>query len=262
MQCSSPDAQNTQARLTSPQKLPLIEARNICHRFDHKTVLNEVSLRIMPGEILTIIGPNGAGKSTLLKILLGLLNPTEGTLKKASGLRIGFMPQKIHIDSSLPLTVQRFLTLSKKTQTAKNFSTHMRTVVSQLQLESLINQPIQHLSGGETQRVLLARALLNQPDLLVLDEPVQGVDLQGQTQLYEYIHQIQHTYQCAIVMVSHDLHVVMKDTHQVLCLNQHICCQGPPQAVSANPEFKHLFGDGYEQLAVYEHHHTAACDHH
>ncbi|KUJ71394.1 ATP-binding cassette domain-containing protein [Thiomicrospira sp. WB1] len=241
---------------------PLIEAHNISHRFDDQDVLSNVSLSLYPDEILTLIGPNGAGKSTLLKLLLGLMQPTQGRIQRKPGLRVGFMPQKIQIDDSLPLSVTRFLSLARpRHEKRSEFITKLEAVAEELTLGGLMKRPVQKISGGEMQRVLLARALLKSPDLLVLDEPVQGVDLQGQTELYEYINAVRLRHHCGILMVSHDLHIVMKDTHRVLCLNQHICCQGHPQTISGTDAFKTLFGDGFEQLALYEHHHSEACEH-
>jgi zinc transport system ATP-binding protein len=265
---------------------PLIEANNITQTFDQKTVLSKVSLRIHPKEIVTLIGPNGAGKSTLLKILLGLRQPTSGTVTVKKGLKIGFMPQKIQIDATLPMSVERFLKLGFKPNqkftppatktfkqhvknvfqslflTARHDSTRLHKISKELNLTALLNQPIQQVSGGEMQRILLARALMNVPDLLVLDEPVQGVDLKGQAELYQYIDHIRHQYGCGILMVSHDLHVVMQHTDQVLCLNQHICCSGHPKSVSESPEYQTLFITPQEGIALYEHHHDhSTCEH-
>jgi len=247
---------------------PLIIAKNISHAYGEKTVLKDISLTLQPNEIVTLIGPNGAGKSTLLKILLNLIQPTSGEVTRKKGLRIGFMPQKIQVDASMPLSVERFLELglarrsqnlfNKKT----NDTTELHEIIKDLKLDDLLNHPIQQVSGGEMQRILLARALLRQPELLILDEPVQGVDLQGQTELYHYISEIRQKYGCGILMVSHDLHIVMKSTNKVLCLNQHLCCSGFPQAVSESPAFQELFGQGFEEVALYEHHHDdRVCSH-
>lgn len=242
---------------------PLIQANHIHHSFGDKTVLHDISLTLQPNEIVTLIGPNGAGKSTLLKILLKLLPPTQGKVWHKPKLRIGFMPQKIHIDDALPLKVKRFLELGLRPTTPKqNDTTSLQQTIETLSLQSLLNTPIQQVSGGEMQRILLARALLRSPELLVLDEPVQGVDLNGQTELYHLINQIQQQFGCGILMVSHDLHIVMKSTNKVLCLNQHICCSGHPQAISTDPAFQALFGEGYEEVALYEHRHDhSACEH-
>jgi len=249
----------------------LIKAENISHQFGETRVLQNISLQINAKEIVTLIGPNGAGKSTLLKILLGLIKPTEGSVSKKPKLKIGFMPQKIHVDPTLPMTVERFLQLGLPEQNSK-FSLPFRKgaydntlitkTTSELNIENLLQNPIQKVSGGEMQRILLARALIREPELLVLDEPVQGVDLQGQTELYQYIDQVRHEHGCGILMVSHDLHVVMRHTDEVLCLNQHLCCTGHPQSVSKSSEFQALFGDFSDSIAFYEHHHNHdACEH-
>lgn len=258
-----------------PTMTLLIQANHISHRFGQTQVLHDVSIEVHRGQILTLIGPNGAGKSTLLKILLKLLKASSGTVTQKPGLRIGFMPQKIQIDPTLPLTVKHFLDLGRYQTSAglggwpdwkrgllkKGYdTTQIDSIVGELNIQHLLEQPIQKVSGGEMQRILLARALMRKPELLVLDEPVQGVDVQGQTELYHYIHELRKRYNLGILMVSHDLHIVMKNTDQVLCLNQHLCCSGTPQSVSQSTEFRALFGPGAEELAVYEHHHTEACD--
>lgn len=253
----------------------LIQADKISHQFAESKVLSDVSLKISAKEIVTLIGPNGAGKSTLLKILLGLLKPTQGKVSRAKGLTVGFMPQKIQVDPTLPMTVERFLRLGlpvqgkglnsilrRPFQKANYNTTLMDKTTAELDIRDLLHSPIQKVSGGEMQRILLARALIREPQLLVLDEPVQGVDLQGQTELYDYINQVRHSHGCGILMVSHDLHVVMRHTDEVLCLNQHLCCTGHPQTISQNSEFKALFGDFSDSIAFYEHHHNHdACEH-
>jgi len=242
----------------------LIKAEHISKTFAQTEVLKGVSLEIHAGEIMTLIGPNGAGKSTLLKIILHLLNPTSGKVTQKHNLKIGFMPQKIHIDPTLPMTVKHFLELGLFNPISLwkrlfNFSANDTTAdsifIDELNIRHLLDQPIQNVSGGEMQRILLARALMREPELLVLDEPVQGVDLQGQSELYHYINELRKRYNIGILMVSHDLHIVMKSTDKVLCINQHVCCSGTPQAVSQTPEFISIFGNGAEELAVYEHHH-------
>ena len=248
---------------------PLIKAENISHKFDDTTVLQHISLQIFPKEIVTLIGPNGAGKSTLLKILLGLIKPSNGKISRQKNLKIGFMPQKIQIDPTLPMTVRRFLQLGLPNPSLKDWffkaaysNTLIEKTTQDLDIADLLNHPIQKVSGGEMQRILLARALIREPQLLVLDEPVQGVDLQGQTEIYDYINKIRNEYGCGILMVSHDLHIVMKHTDEVLCINQHMCCSGHPQNVSKSSEFQALFGDLSESLAFYEHHHNNnACQH-
>lgn len=234
----------------------LVTLENVSISFNQRQVLSGVSLELHPGKILTLLGPNGAGKSTLVRVVLGLLTPSSGRVSRSAGLRIGYVPQKLHIDPTLPVTVERFMRLSRG---ARNQD--ILPALKRVQAGHLLTSPLQKLSGGETQRVLLARALLNQPQLLVLDEPTQGVDVNGQVALYDLINQLRHKLNCAVLMVSHDLHLVMAKTDEVLCLNHHICCSGTPEAVSQHPEFIAMFGPrGAQELAIYRHHHNHRHD--
>lgn len=236
----------------------LVTLKNISVSFGSRNVLSHISLNLQAGRILTLLGPNGAGKSTLVRVVLGLVPPTEGRIKCQPGLRIGYVPQKLHLDATLPLTVGRFMRLKPGVKQAD-----ILPALKRVQAAHLLEQPMQKLSGGENQRVLLARALLNQPQLLVLDEPTQGVDVSGQLALYNLIDQLRKELDCAVLMVSHDLHLVMAKTDEVLCLNQHICCSGTPEMVSMHPEFIAMFGQrGAEQLAIYRHHHNHRHDLH
>lgn len=236
----------------------LVTLNKISVTFGSRRVLNDISLSLRPGRILTLLGPNGAGKSTLVRVVLGLIAPTSGTLVREPGLRIGYVPQKLHLDATLPLTVSRFMRLKPGVKKAD-----ILPALKRVHAAHLLDQPMQKLSGGENQRVLLARALLNRPQLLVLDEPTQGVDVNGQLALYDLIEQLRRELGCAVLMVSHDLHLVMAKTDEVLCLNQHICCSGAPEVVSTHPEFIAMFGNrGAEQLAVYRHHHNHRHDLH
>jgi len=230
---------------------PLITLRGVAKTYGNRQILDNVHLRLIPEQILTLIGPNGAGKTTLVKVVLGLLAPDNGTVERAPVLRIGYMPQRLNIDPTLPLRVKRFL------QLAEPDPQRCALALAETGIPHLLEHPVQSLSGGETQRMLLARALLRQPNLLVLDEPVQGVDVVGQEALYQLIHQLRTRLGCAILMVSHDLHLVMAATDQVVCLNRHICCQGSPQQVSVNPAFVELFG---ARTALYAHHHDHVHD--
>lgn len=229
---------------------PLIKATNISVIRSGRTLLKQADLSLQAGKIVTLIGPNGAGKTTLVRSVLGLCKISIGEIHRKPGLRIGYMPQKLHIDPSLPLTVNRFLALSGAKQTL------IADALEQTAALHLQTLPLQTLSGGETQRVLLARALLNNPDLLVLDEPVQGVDVTGQATLYALINELRKQRNCGVLLVSHDLHLVMANTDTVVCLNQHVCCHGHPEEVTTNPEFLALFGDKTQAaVALYTHHH-------
>ena len=230
----------------------LVELKDIYVAFEQKVVLRNINLKVFQNSIITIVGPNGGGKSTLLKTLLKLQPPTSGQVVYHQGVRIGYVPQKIHFDHSLPMTVERFLRLK---QGVKKYE--IQTALTQLSITHLSQSSMQKLSGGEMQRVLLARAILNNPNLLVLDEPTQGVDINGQAELYGLIHQTQQALNCAVIMVSHDLHTVMADSKEVLCINQHICCAGTPDSLSGNPNFMRLWGNQLAQnVGFYTHHHT------
>lgn len=218
--------------------LPLIKADNIWVVKDGKPILQDVSFQINPDDFITVIGPNGAGKTTLLKVALGLITPTRGKLKRKKNISIGYMPQKLSLSPYLPMDVGTFLSLSQH-KTSHNKAIHL---LEQVGARHLLNHSLHNLSGGELQRVLLAHALMNNPDLLILDEPVQGVDLEGQNNLYKIIQEITKDYQCATLLVSHDLHFVMAKSAQVLCLNKHICCAGTPDVVKVSPLYKNLFG--------------------
>ena len=230
---------------------------NINLSLREKPILHDVSLELQAGKILTVIGPNGAGKSTLVRILLGFQKPDSGSVWLKNKLSIGYVPQKISINDLMPLTVKRFISL------ANHSSSNINSVLDEVDITHLADQDIQALSGGEFQRVLLARALLKKPQLLILDEPAQGVDVLGQAELYEKISQLKDQYSFGVLMISHDLHLVMQKTDQVLCLNQHICCSGKPDDVSNHPEYQRLFGNlPTEGLAVYTHHHNHCHDLH
>jgi len=236
----------------------LIETEQINLALGGRAVLNNISLQLEAAQITTLIGPNGSGKSTLVRLLLGLIEPDSGHIRRQSRLRIGYMPQKLHIDATLPLTVKRFLQLAGRYP-----DNELRQALTEVRADHLLSSPMQQLSGGETQRVLLARALLRKPQLLILDEPVQGVDVNGQIELYALIADLRQRFGCGVLMVSHDLHLVMASTDKVICLNQHICCSGHPEQVSNDPSYIALFGrKGADNLALYNHQHNHQHDDH
>lgn len=230
----------------------LIQADNICVTREKHGILNDVSLRVGAHDFMTIIGPNGAGKSMLLKCLLGFYPPDSGTVHKKDNLSIGYLPQHLSADPSIPISAKRFIALHKKT-------THheLQETAELTGIVDILEKPLWALSGGELQRVLLARALLGNPQLLVLDEPAQNLDISGQLAFYKLIERIYQQRGISILMVSHDLHLVMASTKQVVCLYHHICCSGTPQMVTKDPEFIALFGDDMaNMMAVYHHEHS------
>jgi zinc transport system ATP-binding protein len=229
-----------------------IEIKQLGVKQQGRWILKDISLSIAPGEIVTLVGPNGCGKTTLVRTILGLMPISAGSIYLPEDLTIGYMPQACHIDPTLPITVERFLKLSG---VALDMELNKR-----LRIEHLFSQSMQVLSGGETQRVLMARALMRKPKLLVLDEPVQGVDIDWQSKLYDLITQTRDKLGCSVLMVSHDLHIVMAKTDKVICLNQHICCSGTPEAVQKDPAYIDLFGSAAEKLAVYSHDHDHKHD--
>ncbi|MBI3453875.1 MAG: zinc ABC transporter ATP-binding protein ZnuC [Rhodospirillales bacterium] len=240
----------------APENAPLVRARAIDKRFASRTVLRGVDLAAAKGEIVTLIGPNGAGKTVLLRILLGLLPADGGEVWLKPGLRVGYVPQRVTIDETFPLSVRRFLELGRPAKYGD-----LDVALSEVGAARLADAPVQGLSGGEMQRVLLARALLRDPELLVLDEPAQGVDVIGQQELFALIVAIRDRRGCGVLMVSHDLHLVMAATDTVVCLNQHVCCTGGPETVSRDPAYLALFGaQGAGAFALYTHHHDHAHD--
>ncbi|WP_019955398.1 ATP-binding cassette domain-containing protein [Yoonia vestfoldensis] len=238
--------------------MSLIDARHIDFGHGGQRVLQNVSMSLDKGEIVTIVGPNGSGKSTLLRLLIGALKPQKGTVTRAPGLRIGYVPQKLHIDPTLPITVARFLNLPKPVPAAAASEALRTAGVAGLQ-----RQQMSQLSGGQFQRVLLARAILANPDVLMLDEATQGLDQPGSAAFYRQIAAVRQDLGCAVLMVSHELHVVMSASDRVICLNGHICCEGTPEVVSAAPAYRELFGTGTGgALALYRHEHDHDHGHH
>ncbi|WEZ83235.1 zinc ABC transporter ATP-binding protein ZnuC [Rhizobium sp. 32-5/1] len=235
----------------TPDQPPLVSLSNAGVRRNGRWLVRGVEFSVSRGEIVTLIGPNGSGKSTTAKAAIGVLKPDEGRVERKPGLKVGYVPQKLSIDWTLPLTVERLMTLTGPLK-----GREIDEALSATGILHLARAEVQHLSGGEFQRALLARALARKPDLLVLDEPVQGVDFTGEIALYDLIKAIRNQIGCGILLISHDLHVVMAETDTVICLNGHVCCRGTPQMVSQSPEYLKLFGSRAAQsLAVYSHHH-------
>ncbi len=234
--------------------MSLIAAEKVDVRLGATLVLHGVSMKIAKGEIVTVVGPNGSGKSTLLRVLIGAIRPNVGRVLRQAGLKIGYVPQKLHIDPTLPMTVRRFLDLPTRVSDTAAEAGLVRAGVN-----GVAAQQMAGLSGGQFQRVLLARAILSEPDILMLDEPTQGLDQPGSAAFYRQIEQVRTQTGCAVLMVSHELHVVMSASDRVICLNGHVCCEGTPDVVSAAPAYRELFGTGTGgALALYRHDH----DHH
>lgn len=231
--------------------MPLIDAQNIEIRHGAHRAVFGVTLAINPREIVTVVGPNGSGKSTLLRAMIGAVTPDKGTITHAPDLRIGYVPQKLHIDTALPMSVGRFLNLPRRVPAAT-----VQDALSRTGVQDIEKQQLSSLSGGQLQRVLLARAILNDPQILVLDEATQGLDQPASAAFYRLIETLRDEMGCAVLMVSHELHVVMSATDRVICLNGHICCEGTPEVVTANAAYRELFGTGTGgALALYRHTH-------
>ena len=228
----------------------LIRLNNVGMERGGRWLVRGVTFDIMPAQIVTLIGPNGSGKSTTAKMAIGVSTPSEGETKRRSDLRIGYVPQKLNIDWTFPLTVERFIHL-----TGRIDKTAVEEALAMTGVAHLRNNQINNLSGGEFQRVLLAHAIARRPNLLVLDEPVQGVDFNGEMELYDLIVEIRDKLNCGVLLISHDLHLVMASTDLVVCLNGHVCCQGTPMVVAESPEYHELFGARATGLVRYQHQH-------
>lgn len=241
----------------------LIQLNNCGIIRNHKWLVRGVSLTVDRGQIVTLIGPNGSGKSTTAKMALGIMKPDEGDNTIKENLKISYVPQKLEIDWSLPLRVIDFINLIENYE--HSIINEMLTITG---IQHLQNEDVRNLSGGEFQRLLMARAIAKKPDFLVLDEPVQGVDYAGEISLYQIIQDIRKNFNCGILLISHNLHVVMSQTNHVICLNGHICCSGEPKSIVKNPEYIKLFGENMDPtLAFYKHehdhhhHHDGSVDH-
>jgi zinc transport system ATP-binding protein len=239
------------------QRSPLlIAAHGLSLDLGGRTLLSGIDLELRAGEIVTIIGPNGAGKTTLARLLLGVLKPSRGRVTRAPGIRIGYVPQRFPVDPTIPISVRRFLTLGVRADAAA-----IRAVLQEVGAGHLADRPLSALSGGEFQRVALARALIGEPQLLLLDEPVQGIDYAGEAQLYAMIGEIRNRRGCGVLLISHDLHIVLGASDRVICLNRHICCEGVPETVAAHPEYVRLFGrEAVRSVGIYRHSHDHEHD--
>lgn len=234
----------------------LISLNSVTLGYDGQIVLRDIDLTVKRGEIITIVGPNGSGKTSMMRALIGALVPTTGSIVRSRALRLGYVPQKLNIDHSFPITLRRFLSVPKRINPEQ-----VTEAASLVGMGDFLDQQIATLSGGQFQRALLARAIIDAPDLLLLDEPTQGLDQNGSARFYQLIADLKEKLDCAIVLVSHDLHVVMSASDRVICLNGHICCEGTPSVVSSAPEYRALFGSGTQgALAIYQHQHDHVHD--
>jgi len=235
----------------------LAELNQVSVTLNGRLIVDRVSLSIKRGDIITIIGPNGAGKTTLIKTVLGIQKATSGSISLQPDLVIGYVPQTLNLETTLPLSVERFMALGGCDREG------CQQALARTGVTHLMTASVHHLSSGEKQRLLLARALARQPGLLVLDEPAQGVDINGQAALYDLVRQLRDELNCGVIMISHDLHLVMAATDKVICLNHHVCCSGFPEDISHHPAFIETFGTAVaESLAVYHHHHNHRHDLH
>ena len=237
--------------------MTLITAEDLSVRYGANTVLRHVNMSIEPGEIVTIVGPNGSGKTSLLRAIIGATKLCEGHVTRKPGLKIGYVPQKLHIDPTLPITVERFMRLTHRVPRPA-----CKSALEAAGVPDLLGRQMSQLSGGQFQRVLLARALINTPDILLLDEATQGLDQRGSAAFYKQIETVRRETGCAVLMISHELHVVMSASDRVICLNGHVCCEGSPAVVASAPEYRALFGTGTGgALALYRHEHDHGHDH-
>ncbi len=237
--------------------MSLIAVKDLSVRYGAQTVLSHVDMSVEPGEIVTIVGPNGSGKTSLFKAIIGAIEPGAGQITRRAGLRIGYVPQRLHIDQTLPITVERFLRLGGKISRKA-----CQDALSAAGVADLLKRQMTGLSGGQFQRVLLARALIGGPEILLLDEATQGLDQPGSAAFYKQIEAVRNDTGCAVLMISHELHVVMSASDRVICLNGHVCCAGTPAVVASAPEYRALFGTGTGgALALYRHDHDHDHEH-
>ncbi len=231
--------------------MSLVKLENISLNINDQQIIERISITLTKGQITTLIGPNGGGKTSIARVLLGVLKPSSGSIRKEPNIKIGYMPQKIAVDKTIPLSVQDFLKLSTTTVI---FDDYIKNVISRLQIDKILQRQIHNLSGGQMQKVVFLRSIINKPDLLVLDEPTQYMDLNATEEFYQIIDEIRKSQNCAILLISHDLHTVMQKTDYVFCVNHHIFCHGSPEDINQHPEYISLLGKR-SNLAIYQHHH-------
>ncbi len=229
----------------------IAKLENIGLKINDQEILRDINLELANGKITTLIGPNGGGKTSIARILLGIIKAQSGKVIMMPEIKIGYMPQKISIDKTIPLTALDFILLSTN---KVSFDESMKNLAAQLGVEKILTKQIHDLSGGQLQRVLFLRAIINKPELLVLDEPTQCMDIAGTQEFYDILDKIRKATNCAVLLISHDLHLVMQNTDVVFCVNHHVCCHGSPESVNQHPEYLSLFGTK-SNLAVYQHHH-------
>ncbi len=230
------------------------ELKNISLKLNNNEILRDINLQLKKGEITTLIGPNGGGKTSIARILIGVIKANQGEVLIEKNYKIGYMPQKLIIDNTIPIRVIDFINLSSLKN--HNSKENREKLASRLGLTNILQKSIHEISGGELQKVSMLRALIQNPEILVLDEPTQFMDIAAQGEFYQLIDEIRQQKHCAVLMISHDLHMVMQKTNQVICVNHHICCHGNPESISEHPEYLSLFGkDKINNIAIYSHHH-------
>jgi len=233
--------------------MTILKLKNIKLAINGQEVLRDINLDLQKGKITTLIGPNGGGKTSLARIVVGVISATFGEVQKDAAIKIGYMPQKIELDRTIPMRVYDFLQLSTRKISATKIDEFI-SKFSRLNLAGILQKQIHEISGGQLQKVLFLRTIIAEPDLLVLDEPTQYMDIAAVEEFYRVLDELRNQSQCAILLISHDLLMVMQKTDFVFCINRHICCHGAPESVNEHPEYLALFGRSRE-LAVYQHHH-------
>jgi zinc transport system ATP-binding protein len=240
----------------------LVELKNVSLKIKNNKIISDISLQLKKGQITTLIGPNGGGKTTIAKIVLGLIKPSEGSLAIANQIRFGYMPQKINLDQSIPITAKDFVTLNQKKFIDENI---FQQLISRLNIGKYFNKPLCNLSGGQLQKILFLRSIINNPDVIVLDEPTQYMDITAIAEFYHILDEIRQTKNCSILLISHDLNLVMQKTDHVICINHHICCEGNVKSINENPNYHKLFGlkplntqdhKLEDEITIYQHHHN------